>query len=140
MTRSPFNHLEMEHRTEVDDFLFPQSQQYSGKLQKQCNSVSLLPVHSIPSLRTELHLWGWVLGREGRAENHALGCHFVIYLSVQLCQLYFMHFDCVLGCMYVYKFLMFLRTDLFIIIKCPSPGTIFSTKNLGLRVYFVCLY
>lgn len=139
MTGSPFHHLEMEHRTEVDAFLFPQSQQYSGKLHQQCNNVSLLPMHSIPSLRTELHFWGQVLGREGRARNHALGCHFVICWSVQFCQLYFMHFDCVLGCMYVYKFLMFIWTDLFIITKCPSPVTIFSTKNFGLKSLF-CLF
>lgn len=129
----------MEHRTELDDFLFPQSQQCSGKLQQQYNSVSPLPMHSIPSLRTELHLLGQVLGRERRDENHALGCHFIIYWSVQFCQLCFMHFDCVPGCMYVYKFLMFLWTHLFIIIKCPYPVTIFSTKNFGLIVCFVCI-
>lgn len=128
----------MEHRTELDDFLFPKSQQCSGKLQQQYNSVSLLPMHSIPHLRTELRLLGQVFGRERRDETHALGCHFVIYWSVQFCQLCFMHFDCVLGCMYVYKF-MFLWTHLFITIKCPSPVTIFSAKNFGLIVYFVCI-
>ena len=46
---------------------------------------------------------------------------------------------CLPRCIYDYKFYVFLWTDPFIIIKCPSPVKIFSSKNFGLTISFVCI-